>query len=58
MKDNVDKMLEYMCEQRDLFNYTFVPIIHTNRSIGDIETIRHAKDELYPNEDSVKDSGR
>lgn len=57
MKDNVDKTLEYMCEQRDLFNYTFVPIIHTNRSIGDIETIRHAKDELYPNEDSIKDSG-
>jgi hypothetical protein len=56
MKQNVDKMLEYMCEIRDICNYTFVPLIHTNRSISNIESIKFAKDELYPTSDDIKDT--
>ena len=57
MKQNVDKMLEYMVEIRNLCGYTFIPIIHTNRSIGDYNYIQFAKDELHPTSDSIKDSG-
>ncbi len=57
MKQNVDKMLEYMVELRNWCGYTFVPIIHTNRSMADTDVIRFAGDELYPTSDSIKDSG-
>lgn len=57
MKQNVDKMLEYMVELRNWCGYTFVPIIHTNRSMSDVDKIRHAGDELFPSGDEVKDSG-
>jgi hypothetical protein len=45
-----------MCEIRDICNYTFVPLIHTNRSISNIESIKFAKDELYPTSDDIKDT--
>lgn len=57
MKQTVDKMIEYMVELRNWCGYTFVPIIHTNRSIADIDNLRYAKDELYPSSESVKDTG-
>lgn len=57
MKQTVDKMIEYMVELRNWCGYTFVPIIHTNRSMTDVERIRYAKDELYPTSDDIKDTG-
>lgn len=57
MKQNVDKMLEYIVELKLTCGYTFIPIIHTNRSIADPDTIRFSGDELFPNAESVKDSG-
>lgn len=57
MKQTVDKMVEYMVELRNWCGYTFVPIIHTNRGMTDVDRIRHAKDELYPTSDDIKDTG-
>ena len=57
MKENIDKWLEYSTELRNLLDYDFVNIIHTNRSLGDVETIKFRKDNLYPTSDNVKDSG-
>lgn len=57
MKQTVDKMVEYMVELRNWCGYTFVPIIHTNRSMTDVDRMRHAGDELYPTSDDIKDTG-
>lgn len=57
MKQTVDKMIEYMVEIRNWCGYTFVPIIHTNRNMADIDKLRFAKDELYPTSDEIKDTG-
>jgi hypothetical protein len=57
MKQIVDKMSEYIVEIRDLCGFTFVPIIHTNRSITDPERLKAAKDMLYPTSEDLKDTG-
>lgn len=57
MKQAVDKLSEYMVILRNLCNYTFVPIIHTNRNGLDTESLKYAKDELYPTSENLKDSG-
>lgn len=57
MKQTVDKMLEYMVELRNWCGFTFVPIIHTNRGMADMEKIKFAGDELFPSGDEIKDSG-
>lgn len=57
MKQSVDKMVEYMVELRNWCGYTFVPIIHTNRGMTDVDRIRHAGEELYPSSDDIKDTG-
>lgn len=56
-KQVVDKMMEYFVELRNLFGFTIIPIIHTNRSISDTDTIKFFKDNLYPTSESVKDTG-
>jgi hypothetical protein len=57
MKQVVDKMSEYAVEIRNLCNFTFVVVIHTNRSITDPERLKLAKDMLYPTAEDIKDSG-
>jgi hypothetical protein len=57
MKQNIDKFSEYMCELRDLCNFTFVPIIHTNRNLASTDRIKVAGQDLYPQSEDVKDSG-
>lgn len=57
MKQNVDKYLEYQVEMRDLFLFTFVDIIHTNRSIGAVERLKFAGEFIYPTGDDLKDTG-
>lgn len=57
MKRTVDKYIEYQVELRNLCGYTFVDIIHTNRSITDQQRLQQAKDLLYPTSDDIKDTG-
>ena len=56
LKQAVDKVCQYFVELRNLCNFTFVPIIHTNRSISDMENVKYAGDELYPTSDNIKDT--
>jgi len=57
MKQTVDKMLEYLVDIRNWCGYTIVPIIHTNRDIVNVDSMRFVKDELYPTSDHLKDTG-
>jgi hypothetical protein len=57
MKQTIDKMSEYHCILRDLLNYTFVDIIHLNRSVSDVQRMKAFGDMLFPSSDDVKDSG-
>ncbi len=57
MKQTVDKAIEYSVEQRNMFNFSFVHIIHLNRNMTDMTRIKYAGDLLYPNSDDIKDSG-
>lgn len=56
-KETIDKMLQYQVILRDLLNYTFVDIVHLNRSIGSIDRLRQFGDLLHPNSDHIKDTG-
>ena len=57
LKQCIDKYLEYSVELRNLCGYSFLHIIHLNRSITDPVRMKQAGDLLYPNGDDVKDSG-
>ena len=57
LKENVDKMIEYSVELRNKCQYTFVPIIHLNRSMTDVGRMKFMGDMLYPNGDDIKDTG-
>lgn len=57
MKENVDKYLEYQVEMRDLFKFTFVDIIHTNRNMASVDRMKHSGEFLYPTGDDLKDTG-
>jgi hypothetical protein len=57
MKQTVDKMSEYMVELRNLCEFSFVPIIHTNRNLGDVNRIKFGGDQLYPTAEDIKDTG-
>lgn len=57
LKQNIDKASEYMVIARNLFGWTFVPIIHTNRTISDVSNMKFMGEYLYPDSDSIKDSG-
>ncbi len=57
LKQTVDKMIEYCVELRNWCGYTFAPIIHTNRSMSDVDRMKYAKDELFPTSEDIKDTG-
>lgn len=57
MKENIDKMIEYSVEIRNLCKYSFVPIIHLNRSMTDINRMKYMGDLLFPGPEDVKDTG-
>lgn len=56
-KETVDKVLEYQEELRNLCHFTFINIIHLNRSMSDIDRLKYMKDCLYPTGDDIKDTG-
>lgn len=56
IKENVDKILEYYTIMRNLLNYSFVSIIHTNRNMTNLDNLKFKKDMIYPTGDDIKDS--
>lgn len=57
LKQTVDKFSEYAVEIKNMFKYSFVHIIHLNRSMTDQNRIKQQDDMLYPNSDDVKETG-
>lgn len=58
MKENLDKYSDYQVQLRNLFGFTFVNIIHTNRSVSDTNRLSMNEGKyLTPMLDDVKDSG-
>lgn len=57
MKQNVDKWVEYQVEFRNWCLFTFVDIIHTNRSVSAVERMKFAGEFIYPTGDDLKDTG-
>lgn len=57
MKQTIDKAAEYMTILRNLLNYTFIPIIHTNRNMVNIDRLSYFKSDIYPTSEDLKDSG-
>lgn len=56
-KETVDKTIEYITELRNLLKYTFVPIVHLNRNMSDIERLKFMGDLIYPQPEAIKDTG-
>lgn len=57
LKENVDKFIEYSVELRNWCAFTFIHIIHLNRSVTDVGRMRSFGDLLYPTSDDIKDTG-
>ena len=57
MKETIDKYAEYSTELRNMCSYSFVQIIHLNRSISDTNRLKYADDMLYPTSEDIKDTG-
>ena len=47
-KETVDKTIEYITELRNLLKYSFVPIVHLNRDMADIDRLKFMQDLIYP----------
>ena len=57
MKDTIDKLLEYHTDIRNWCYFTFIEIIHSNRSLANVDRLRYAGDQIFPTSDDCKDSG-
>lgn len=57
LKQTVDKFSEYSVEMKNLFKFSFVHIIHLNRSMGDVQRLKFQDDYIYPNSDDIKETG-
>jgi hypothetical protein len=57
MKQTVDKYIEYSVELRNWCNFTFVHIIHLNRSLTETGRMKEFGDMLFPGSDDIKDTG-
>lgn len=55
MKETIDKYLEYSTELRNICQYTFIHIIHLNRSMADVQRMKMLGDMLYPTPEDIKD---
>ena len=55
-KQTVDKALDYHVILRNLLGWTFIDIVHSNRSLADMERKKNPE-YLYPNPDDSKGSG-
>jgi hypothetical protein len=57
IKQNIDKLSQYEVELRNRCGYTFVNIVHTNRSISSIERLKYMTENIFPTPEDIKDSG-
>lgn len=58
MKENIDKYSEYTIFLRNIFKYSFIDIIHSNRNISSDDRVNANSGRfLRPQIDDVKDSG-
>jgi len=57
IKQNVDKWLEYSTEGRNLYKYTYLNIIHSNRALSNPERLKQAGQWIFPTGDDSKDTG-
>ena len=56
-KQTVDKMIEYQVEFRNWCGFTFVDIIHLNRSMSDVARLKYNAEFIYPTGDDIKETG-
>ena len=57
LKESVDTWISHSVTLRNLCNYIFVHIIHTNRSLSSIERLKYNAEFIYPTGDDTKDTG-
>jgi len=57
IKQNIDKMLEYQVQLRNLCSFTFIDIIHMNRGLANVDRMKHVTDRLFPTPEDIKDTG-
>lgn len=57
LKQTVDKYIEYTCDIRNWCAWTFIHVIHLNRSLTDVDRLKSFNDLLFPNADDIKDTG-
>lgn len=58
MKKTVDKFSEYAVELRNTCNFSFVHIIHLNRSMADVSRRKLDDDKMFPQAEDIKETGR
>lgn len=56
-KQTMDLWSNYCVVLRDTLSYTFVNIVHLNRTLSSIDRLKEFGDMLYPDSDMVKGSG-
>lgn len=56
MKENVDKMSEYLVESSRLFQHINIAVVHLNRWVN-VDMLRYYGDKIKPTSDNVKDTG-
>lgn len=57
LKQTVDKYVEYQVEFRNWCGFTFVDIIHLNRSMSDVNRLKYNNEFIYPTGDDIKETG-
>ena len=57
MKETVDKFSEYAVEFRNTCNFSFVHIIHLNRSLSGTDRRDLDGDKIFPQSDDIKETG-
>lgn len=56
-KENIDKWCEYTINLCEVFKFTIINIVHTNRKEGDLDALKYYGERYFPTENDTKDSG-
>lgn len=56
-KENIDKWCEYTINLCEVFKFTIINIVHTNRKEGELEALKYYGEKYFPTENDTKDSG-
>lgn len=57
IKENMDTYIDYQVALRNWCGFTFIDVIHLNRSLSNTDRIKYMSEFLYPVGADVKDSG-